>query len=53
MAQTCAWFRAAEQLVREEYGEGYVEGCPNCGAIAVPPNSQCQSCFESASRTNG
>lgn len=45
-----AWFKVAEQLVKEEYGEGNVETCNNCGAIAVPPDLECQACFESTSR---
>ena len=43
------WFRVAEKLVMSEYGEGYVEGCRNCGAFAVPPDMPCQACFEPAS----
>ncbi len=46
-----AWFRIAEKLVRWEYGESYVEGCGNCGAIALPPDSPCQACFEPANHS--
>jgi hypothetical protein len=46
------WFKVAEQLVKEEYGEGYAEACDNCGAIAVSPDLQCQACFESGSHSN-
>jgi hypothetical protein len=44
------WFRLAERLVKEEYGE-YAEGCESCGAFAVPPDSLCQACFQPARRT--
>jgi len=47
-----AWFRVAEQLVREEYAESYVEACDNCGAVAVPLGLQCQACFGSANRSS-
>ena len=43
------WYRIAEKLVMWEYGDGYVEGCTSCGALAVPPDMPCQACFEPAS----
>jgi hypothetical protein len=46
------WFGVAEQLVTREYGEACVVGCDYCGAIAVPPDSLCQACFQPASRSS-
>jgi len=48
-----AWFRIAEKLLKSENGDGYIEGCGNCGAMAVPPGLLCQACFESASCSGG
>ena len=38
------WFKIAERLVADEYGED-LEGCDNCGSFAVPPDTVCQACF--------
>lgn len=46
-----AWFRVAESLVRDEYGEEHVDNCDNCGAGAVPPDSLCQACFSERSES--
>ena len=38
------WFRLAEELVLEDYGEQNLETCENCGCFA-PVDLGCQACF--------